>query len=150
MEEAACESREAVNMADAYVLRQMIHDMVPLVNKKFELYQELTEKLQEKPVENRNLCFSTQQTIFTHKPGRLDMAQLDIQLSKLKPRLRQLAEERKKRKVANDAALNDLVNEIELLKKEISKFSPSKRQFVTPKRKSSRVRNVRSQRSLPL
>jgi predicted nuclease with TOPRIM domain len=150
MEANTYESHEAVNMADAFVLRHIIHDMVPLVNKKFELYQELTEKLQEKPVENRNMCLSTQQTIFTHKPGRLDMTQLETQLSKLKPRLRQLAEERKKRKIANDAALNDLVNEIELLKKEVSKFSPSKRQFVTPKRKILRMKNIRSERSLPL
>lgn len=142
--------RGSTKNADAFVLRQIIHDMIPLVNEKFELYQDLAQRLHEEPKETKKIYSFSSDTIFSNKPSRLDMKQLDIQLSKLKPRLKQLAEERKKRRAANSAAINDLTNEIELLKKEIAKLSPSKRPFVTPARKRTRKTQIRSDKSLPL
>ena len=145
------EENSKTDAEKAFILRQSIQELIPLIQKKFDMYQDLITVKHEYNTENNLLQISATE-IFSHKPSKLDFSELDKQISKLRPRLCQLSEERKQRHKANSLAVNNLVYEIESLKHEINKLSQHvKYPHVTPHKKKTEVlENHHQFNSLPL
>ena len=143
----------------AYILRQTIQHLIPVIEQKYKMYEDLIS-IQQNTKDSKNIPsitpqkfnLSKQEDIFTKKPARFHYSDLETQYSKLAGRFKQVLDERKQRQNANTFAVNTLHYEIESLKKEIKKYSENiKYSHISPSRKriSEHYEEIK-QKTLPL